>query len=226
MYYGPRTITNGLVLALDAADKNSYKGSGTTWKDLTSNANNGTLTNGPTFSNTKGGTIVLDGIDDYITCSNSTSLQITSALTLEIWFYNTAAVDGLGMIVKGPLSGDYDYMLYLTGNSSMVYFYKKDSLGSAHYGGITLSLLNRWLHIVVTHTSGGLYTMYVNGVASDSATFTNSSIRSSSNPLYIGAGWNPDYFYGNIGLSKIYNRALTATEVLQNYNATKTRFGL
>ncbi len=130
------------------------------------------------------------------------------------------------MIVKGPLSSDYDYMLYLSGNSTTVYFYKKDSLGNPHYGGITLSLLNRWLHIVVTHTSGGLYTMYVNGVASDSSTFANSSIRSSSNNLLIGAGWNPDYFYGNISQTRVYNIALSAAQVLQNYNATKGRFGL
>ena len=216
----------GLVLELNAGNPTSYAGSGTTWYDTSGTGNNGTLTNGPTYNSTNGGVVVLDGVDDYVTCANSTSLQITSALTLEIWFYNTAFVDGLGMIVKGPLSSDYDYMLYLSGNSSTVYFYKKDSLGNSHYGGVALSLLNRWLHIVVTHTSGGLYTMYVNGLAVDSATFTNSSIRSSSNPLYIGAGWNPDYFYGNVGETRIYNVALSAAQVLQNYNATKGRYGL
>jgi len=219
-------VEQGLVLNLDAGNPYSYAGSGSAWYDASGTGNNGTLTNGPTYNSTNGGVVVLDGVDDYVTCANSTSLQITSALTLEIWFYNTAFVDGLGMIVKGPLSSDYDYMLYLSGNSSTVYFYKKDSLGSPHYGGVALSLLNRWLHIVVTHTSGGLYTMYVNGLAVDSATFTNSSIRSSSNPLYIGAGWNPDYFYGNIGETRIYNVALSATQVLQNYNATKGRYGL
>ena len=219
-------VQQGLVLNLDAGNPYSYAGSGTTWYDVSGTGNNGTLTNGPTYNSTNGGVIVLDGVDDYITCANSTSLQITSALTLEIWFYNTAAVDGLGMIVKGPLSSDYDYMLYLSGSSTTVYFYKKDSGGNSHYGGVTLSLLNRWLHIVVTHTSGGLYIMYVNGVASDSSTFANSSIRSSSNNLLIGAGWNPDYFYGNIGETRIYNVALSAAQVLQNYNATKGRYGL
>lgn len=219
-------VQQGLVLNLDAGNPYSYAGSGSAWYDASGTGNNGTLTNGPTYNSTNGGVVVLDGVDDYVTCANSTSLQITSALTLEIWFYNTASVDGLGMIVKGPLSSDYDYMLYLSGNSTTAYFYKKDSLGNPHYGGVALSLLNRWLHIVVTHTSGGLYTMYVNGLAVDSATFTNSSIRSSSNPLYIGAGWNPDYFYGNVGETRIYNVALSAAQVLQNYNATKGRYGL
>ena len=219
-------VQQGLVLNLDAGNPYSYAGAGTTWYDVSGTGNNGTLTNGPTYSKNNNGVITLDGIDDYITCANNTSLQITSALTLEIWFYNTAAVDGLGMIVKGPLSSDYDYMLYLSGNSTTAYFYKKDSGGGIHYGGTTLSLLNRWLHIVVTHTSGGVYTMYANGVAIDSAGFSNSTIRSTSNPLFIGAGWNPDYFYGNIGETRIYNVALSAAQVLQNYNATKGRFGL
>jgi hypothetical protein len=216
----------GLVLELNAGNPTSYAGSGSTWYDTSGTGNNGTLTYGPTYNSTNGGVVVLDGVDDYVTCANSTSLQITNALTLEIWFYNTASVDGLGMIVKGPLSSDYDYMLYLTGNSTLAYFYKKDSGGGIHYGGTTLSLLNRWLHIVVTHTSGGVYTMYANGVAIDSAGFSNSTIRSSSNPLFIGAGWSPDYFYGNVGETRIYNVALSATQVLQNYNATKGRYGL
>jgi hypothetical protein len=219
-------VQQGLVLNLDAGNPYSYAGSGTTWYDASGTGNNGTLTNGPVYNSINGGVITLDGIDDYITCANSASLQITSALTLETWFYNTAAVDGLGMIVKGPLSSDYDYMLYLSGNSTTAYFYKKDSGGGIHYGGTTLSLLNRWLHIVVTHTSGGVYTMYANGVAIDSAGFSNSTIRSTSNPLFIGAGWNPDYFYGNIGETRIYNIALSAAQVLQNYNATKGRYGL
>ena len=224
--YTNTIVQQGLVLNLDAANPYSYAGAGTTWFDTSGNANNGTLTNGPTYNTTNSGVINFNGTNNYVTSANSSSLQITSALTLEIWFYNTANADGLGMIVKGPLSSDYDYMLYLSGNSTYVSFYKKDSLGTPYYGGVTLSLLNRWLHIVATHTSGGLYTMYVNGVAVDSAAFASSSIRSSSNPLYIGAGWNPAYFSGNIGETRIYNIALSAAQVLQNYNASKSKFGL
>ena len=76
MYYGPKTVTNGLVLAVDAADKNSYRGSGTTWTDLSGNNYNGTLTNGPTFNGGNMGSIVFDGTDDYslTTFSNSSNL--------------------------------------------------------------------------------------------------------------------------------------------------------
>ena len=66
---GPRIVSNGLVLALDAADKNSYPGSGITWRDVSGNNNNGTLTNGPTFDSSNGGSIVFDGTNDFVTGS-------------------------------------------------------------------------------------------------------------------------------------------------------------
>ena len=65
LHHSPRIVTSGLVLALDAADRNSYPGSGTTWTDLSGNANNGTLTNGPTFNSANGGSIVFDGTNDF-----------------------------------------------------------------------------------------------------------------------------------------------------------------
>ena len=79
---GPKIVTNGLVLALDAADKNSYVGSGTTWKDLSGNSFNGTLTNGPTFSNTNGGAIVFDGTNDYVNVLDNSTLDISGDKTL------------------------------------------------------------------------------------------------------------------------------------------------
>ena len=78
MYYGPKIVTNGLVLALDAADKNSYPGTGTIWKDLTTNANNGTLVNTPTFSNSNGGTLLFNGTNQAIDVTSNSSLRPTN----------------------------------------------------------------------------------------------------------------------------------------------------
>jgi hypothetical protein len=78
---GPDLVQNGLVLALDAADKNSYRGTGTTWSDLSGNNNTGTLTNGPTFNGGNGGSIVFDGVDDYADFGNV--LASLTNLTLE-----------------------------------------------------------------------------------------------------------------------------------------------
>jgi hypothetical protein len=82
MNYGPKTVTNGLVLCLDAADKNSYSGTGTTWTDLTGNGNNGTLTNGPTFNSANGGSISFDGTNDYIDCGSNSILKLTGDITI------------------------------------------------------------------------------------------------------------------------------------------------
>ena len=69
IFYNPRTITDGLVLCLDAANRKSYPGSGTTWTDLSGRGNTGTLTNGPTYSSANGGSIVFDGTDDIVNTS-------------------------------------------------------------------------------------------------------------------------------------------------------------
>jgi hypothetical protein len=88
---GPDIVQNGLVLDLDAADRNSYVSGSTTWFDLSGNPNNGILTNGPTYSSANGGSIVLDGVDDYVNCGNNNSINVTgSGLTLSAWVYRTA----------------------------------------------------------------------------------------------------------------------------------------
>ena len=89
MYYSPRIVTSGLVLALDAAERLSYPRTGTTWRDLSGNSNNGTLTNGPTFSAGNMGSIVFDGVDDYVNIANSTSLQVADTFTVCAWIYPT-----------------------------------------------------------------------------------------------------------------------------------------
>ena len=90
--YSPKTVTNGLVLSLDAANTKSYPKSGTTWTDLSGNSNNGTLTNGPTFSAVNGGCIVFDGVDDYVDVSDASTLN-SNTQTINIW-YNATTLPG------------------------------------------------------------------------------------------------------------------------------------
>jgi hypothetical protein len=85
IFRGPNIVRSGLALALDAADKNSYRGTGTTWKDLSGNAYNGTLTNGPTFSNINGGTIVFDGTNDYVSIPSNSNFNNGNNITVEAW---------------------------------------------------------------------------------------------------------------------------------------------
>lgn len=87
-YYGG-IVTNGLVLALDAAKKDSYPGSGTVWRDISGNGNNGTLTNGPTFNSGNGGSIVFDGVDDYVEYGLITQMSNLINITVSYWYYPT-----------------------------------------------------------------------------------------------------------------------------------------
>jgi hypothetical protein len=139
--------------------------------------------------------------------------------------YPTSSVSGLGLVSKGPLTNDYDYMLYLTTNSTILAFYKKDSGGVGEgRAGFTSTLLNKWTNVCFTK-QGTAVKSYENSILRNSGDFTNSDIRVGSDSLKIGNGFGTAYG-GNIPIVQIYNRALSATEVLQNYNATKTRFGL
>jgi hypothetical protein len=102
-YASGKIVTSGLVLALDAADKNSYPGSGTTWTDLSGNGNNGTLVNGPTFSSANGGSIVFDGVDDYVTCGTNSS-TLVSSMTISSTFLFISYTNATHLIV-GRLGG-------------------------------------------------------------------------------------------------------------------------
>ena len=215
-------VTSGLVMNLDAGYTPSYPRTGTTWYDLSYSGNNGTLINGPTYSNVSGGTLVFDGVDDYVNCAASSSLDLNSDLTINIWVYSTKIMNGVGVVTKGPLSSDYDYMLYITANSSLATFYKKNSLGVAESMGFLSSLVNRWVNICFTK-QGTAIRSYENATQKTTATFSTSDIRITSNSLKIGNGWSSAYG-GNIPIVQIYNRALTATEVLKNYQEQFPRF--
>jgi hypothetical protein len=222
-YRGPHTVTDGLVLSLDAGNTKSYPRSGNTWFDKSGYGNNGTLVNGPTFDSGNGGSIVFDGINSYVNVPTSTSLEITSDLTINVWIYNTLSKSGIGIVTKGPLSGDYDYMLYLSLNSTLLNFWKKNSSGVVENGGnFITTILNTWVNVCFTK-QGTTIKGYENGVLKNTSTFTDSNIRTSSNSLKIGNGWSPA-FGGNIPQVSIYNRTLSSSEILQNYNATKSRY--
>jgi hypothetical protein len=217
--------TDALILCLDASNPNSYVSGSTTWYDLSIGGNNGTLSSGITYNYSNGGTLVFNGINSYVNVPTSTSLEITSNLTINVWIYNTLSKSGIGIVTKGPLSGDYDYMLYLSLDSTLLKFYKKNSSGTAEDGGSFITtILNTWVNVCFTK-QGTVLKGYENGVLRSTSTFTDSNIRTSSNSLKIGNGWSPA-FGGNIPQVLIYNKALSESEVLHNYNAVKGRFGL
>jgi len=230
MYYGPRIVKNGLVLALDAADKNSYRGSGTTWNNLSGNSNNGTLTNGPTFSNSNRGAIVFDGTDDYVAAGNLGSFYTQG--TISYWMYSTAVENYRNPFSTKYLGGNVGirFEQYTTvspyGGFNVVIGNDAGTYGFYDYSPTSVLSANIWYNVVLAwNTSTNKVFGYLNGVSKFDTTHTYWATTLPS--ISIGSGFDSGrYFKGNIASTLIYNRALTATEVLQNYNATKTRFGL
>ena len=213
---GPDMITDGLVLCLDASDKNSYPGTGTTWLDVSGNGNNGTLTNGPTFNSENGGTIFFDGSNDYAPIG-TTGLPIgTSAGTLYAWAKTNTISGGYSWIISYG-NPNCNQSRFLGINGSTYYFggYSDDVIVS----GVPLST---WFNMVGVW-NGTQASLYLNGILI--AGPTSKSWSTISNNAQLGRQTNgSEYWNGNIAQVSVYNRALTALEVLQNYNATKSRF--
>jgi hypothetical protein len=226
MYYSPRIVTSGLVLALDAAERLSYPRTGTTWRDLSGNNNTGTLTNGPTFSAANMGSIVFDGTNDYTDFSD---FSLGNQFTFCCWI-KTSSTSFSQLIARGN-----------TGDTAGVYLAINLSTGLLAAGGnngsgwnsnsistITIND-NRWHYVVgVYNQTSNNCTGYVDGIlgSSISLTFDSNSYTPKNTKIGKNQIGSSQYYNGNIALSQIYNRALTAAEVLQNYNAVKSRFGL
>lgn len=222
-YYQASIVTNGLVFAVDAGNLVSFE-TGTTGAYSLSGNIPGSLLNGVTYLQEDGGVWKLDGTDDNIQFPSTSALQLTNNLTISLWIYSQAPKTGLGIVTKGPLRDDYDYMVYITNNSTQVVFYKKNSSGTVSSTGFTTTLLDKWSNICVTK-DGTSVIWYENAALKSSTNLPDSGIRTSSQPLNIGSGWSAT-FDGKLPGVQIYNRALTASEVLQNFNAQKSRYGL
>ena len=224
MYYGPRTVTNGLVLTLDAADKNSYPGTGTTWNDLTRNGYNGTFINSPTFSNTNSGNISFNGTNQYVSITQTLSVP----LTISGFIKYIDQAKALNTFMNGQPHPTLAISLNRNGAGNLQVYIGNGSswLSTPSINSSSTISVNTWYNITFT-CNGTVSTLYLNGVSVGTSANIPSGFGSY---FYLGHltdnASNSEYLKGNIASTVIYNRALTAVEVLQNYNATKTRFGL
>jgi hypothetical protein len=230
-------VRDGLVLWLDAGDRTSYPGGGTTWRDLSLGGNNGTLNNGPTFDASNGGSIVFDGVDDFAPLGGETpvSLRGNVPFTVEGWFkrsgnWTQGATWGIG--------GDNTLNGINSWNNNNTNEITIDLWGTSTYTtGQTYSDVI-WKHCVWVYL-GSSFTreniiIYINNFPYTSAGLTiirggAGTPNINSNGLVLSrAGRNTNLYYGKPIISnfRIYNRALSANEVLQNFNATRGRFGI
>lgn len=223
--YGPRIVTDGLALCLDAGDALSYPGSGATWTDLSGNGNDGTLTNGPTYSNVNGGSIVFDRTDDYIS-SFPSPISVMGSRTVSCFFRTNTTVR-TGLISTRTAVDAKGWVLTVNRNTAgnLTYF---------HTGGSALEVpagisTNIWYNAVVSYNEAtATVVLYLNGVQIGNPLTSFSAISPSSFNGTIGAedqNFNTK-FGGNISVVQVYNRALSAAEVAQNFNALRGRFGI
>jgi hypothetical protein len=226
-YYGG-IVKDGLVLLLDAAKRDSYPRVGTTWTDITWNGNNGTLTNFGSqtiWNSSNGGSIIFDGTNDYVSSFPNSISQIGSRTIL--CFINLNTTNRAGIVGTRPtlqLTG-FGFTCNRTTLGNLTYY---DTSGSVLEVSGVLSL-NTWIQVGVVYDS-----------ITNSAFLIKNGVQIGSTATSFGLGLSSSFngvvgdesesfaniFKGNISNVQIYNRALSSTEILQNYNALKGRFGL
>ncbi len=252
--HSPRIVTDGLVLCLDAGNTKSYPGSGTTWTDLSGRGNTGTLTNGPTYNSSNGGSIVFDGSNDYVevtTRNTNLEFQPTQPYSVFCWVYNLPSTGGGTIISNMDIGGTIPgWDMYIQTNEIAAHLISSWSTNAIK---VAISFdfsanANKWVNIGYTYngTSPANSTnalnsinFYVNGVltttgknnssgtdgfntTSETITYNTSQRLRVASRWVSGAASTPAAF--TMSNSLIYNRALTATEITQNYNALKSRY--
>ena len=249
-------VTNGLVLYLDAGSRMSYNSGSTTWRDLSGNNYSGSLINGPIFSNENQGNIVFDGVNDYVTLSSGSGINVGVTFTLQTWVkvtrFGGARGGGFGTWNRASIiSNSYPYTanqgFYLTCTSQnpaaswaatpgyetfLLSLGQDNSVRIAQYGSLT-NYVNKWVNLsAVVVNSATPIRLYINGIETAYANFPwycngLSSLLYSARPCFLGTRSELyEYAAASIGLFTMYNRALSQQELNQNYNATKNRFGL
>jgi hypothetical protein len=217
-------VTEGLVLYLDAANYKSYTSGSTVWGDMSGNNNSGSLVNGPIFNSVNAGSIQFDGVDDYAQFSHSSILDFLNSISLCFWFKTSQSVDAY-LTTKSNDSFYFGVGPVFT-TPSKLSFFANDVTGGWIQSNKSVDD-NSWNYGVVTW-NGSVINIYINSVL-DVSVLRGGTMRTGTNVLGVGARINSSfggYLSGSIANAAYYNRALSAQEVLQNYNALKGRFGL
>jgi len=223
--HSPKIVTNGLVLCLDAANIKSYPGSGTTWADLSGNNRNASLNNGPAFTNINGGAFSFDGVNDdaIVTC------PLIKDFTLDFWMKSQGSSTGSGRSVLEYGGSTYGIIAVYTLSQNSCSFYFATVGGTISPNLTTRNLAdNAWHNVAMTYDgiNGKVYidqTLLINVNVGLSG-----NLRNTSNTQFSVAKWRSAVAYQEvtIGSLKVYNRALFAEEIFQNFNALRGRFGI
>ena len=228
-------VQTGLVLNLDASRSSSYTGTGTTWTDISGNGNNGTLVNGPIFGTASGGVITFDGVNDYVSIAGLANyLNNKNKFSYETWFKvnNTTS---FGTLFSFGNNDNYsnDIIFFISGNQ--ICLQVNNGADGGAVAGFTSTGWNNMCVIYDGTQTGNTnrLKLYLNGVQQTlsfgsynvPASTSNTSMVNAGLGAYSTGGWN-NFISGSIVTSRLYTASLIDSEVLQNFNSTKTRFGL
>lgn len=221
--HNPSIVTSGLVLCVDAGSPRSYPGTGTTWNDAVSSGYNFTLTNGPTYSSSNLGYFTFDGVNDFAVAGYNSALD-TQTPTVEVWVKTNATTQNGFWFEKGSVNTQY--ALFQEGTSIQ---WRLGALGDLSTTTASYMNTTNWYQVVGTFTSGSRI-LYINGVQVNSNS-TTGTLATNTSGMSIGAyggnsGSNSYWYNGALSICRVYNRVLSATEVLQNFNAIRGRYGI
>jgi hypothetical protein len=214
---GPNIITSNLVLCLDAANSKSYPGSGTTWFDLSGNENNGTLVNGVGYNSGNGGSLVFDGVDDFVSIGNIGSPQ---QFTCSFWVIPTELNKDAGNNFRRILVSSVSNNFILIEQNGAISF-RVPGVSTVNYTAGSVSL-NTWSQVTCVYNQNHRI-IYQNGNFVQQNQIGTGTVNLGTIQI---TDVSAQIFKGNISNFNIYNRALTPQEINQNYNVLKSRFGL
>lgn len=226
--YNTSIVTNGLQLCLDAANTKSYPGSGTSWVDLSGNGNNGTITGSPTFDSANNGSFLFNGSTQYVSMGDK--FNIASG-TIACWITvdnNITSSNSLNYRICGKTT-DFEFRFF---NSVSDAGASNGSLGADLGGARNISsnkrnwTANQWYYVVLTwNQTAGTSSIYIDGILDATGTSANMTGQITDS-FDIGRSGTRGYLAGKISLFKIYNTTLTASQISQNFNATRGRYGI
>jgi hypothetical protein len=225
-------ITDGLVLHLDAGNTSSYPGTGTDWFDLTSNNNDGVLINGPTFDSGNGGSISFDGVNDYVELNRSVDYDFNqnNSFTISGWFNINFATSNAAYLGKWGTNsnGSGSYLLWAGGGGNQKLRFSVGNNNSTAASTPTANYnIGVWNFFCGVYTSKSKLELFLNDTKVGETIYTGNINNPNNVNLRLSkADYGTSQFGGENGSVMLYNRALTEQEILQNYNATKGRFGL
>jgi hypothetical protein len=227
---GVNIVTNGLVLYLDVSNTKSYISGSTIWNDVSRSGNNGTLVNGPTFNSANGGSIVFDGTNDYANLgANINFSTYTSGFTIGFWvkLSNTSMVSRylFSKLINDGSDNQFSVVYGYVSNTFELYAGPSGANRTIRTNSQIVVNDTNWhfLYYTVGATTQG----YLDGTSRFTNTYASLTFTPSTNTNYLSS-FNGSQNFGNLSIANmvLYSRTLTASEVLQNFNATRTRFGL